>query len=170
MGKAKPTQHLADRALMQLDVEAALDDRLQIHPPPTYDTVPLWVRSLLHDRSQLRHLLGCQPRLRPGVGPIVQTGQALCIVAVHPVAQGLSLHTGMTCCLFARVSLQHQRQSEHPPRRCAIPAALGLLSQIAGTQLQPCDRHGHRPPPSTRLYRHIQRRRAAIGFRTAIGQ
>ena len=132
---------------MQVNVKAALDDHLQIHPPPTHDAVPLRVRSLFDDALQLRHLLKRQPRLRPGMGSIVQTSEALGIVTMNPIAQGLPVHASVTCCLFTPMPLQHQRQSEHPPRRCSIPAAFGLLSQVAGTQLQPHDRHGHRSLP-----------------------
>jgi hypothetical protein len=84
-GEAEPAQDLADRALVQLDVEAGLDQRLQVGPPPAHHAVRFRVRSLLDDLVQLRHLLGREARLAPRPGPVVQAGEPLRVVAVHPV-------------------------------------------------------------------------------------
>jgi hypothetical protein len=71
-GKAEAAQHLAHRTLVQANIEAGLDQRLQVNPSPAYDPVPFRVRSSLHLRRQLGLLLGCQPRLRAGTPPVVE--------------------------------------------------------------------------------------------------
>jgi hypothetical protein len=132
---------------VQVDVKARLDQRLQVDPSPTHNTVPFQVWPLFDHALQRRHLLRRQPRLRPGMGAVVQTGEALGVVAMNPIAQGLSIHTGMLRRLGTRMPFQHECQGKHPPGGCRIAAALGLPPQLAGTQLQSRDRYGHRPLP-----------------------
>ena len=43
------------------------------------------VGTLLHDLPKLRQLLGREPRPGPGMGLVAQAGQALDVVAMHPV-------------------------------------------------------------------------------------
>ena len=59
--KAQSRQISAYRALMKFDAENHLDPTREIHPPPTHDTVSLWVRTVLDPSRQLRHLIGCEP-------------------------------------------------------------------------------------------------------------
>src|SRR6478735_12521774 len=56
--KRGPAQHLADRALVQPDREAGLDQGLQVDPPPAHHAVPVGVRPSLHGGRQLGLLLG----------------------------------------------------------------------------------------------------------------
>jgi hypothetical protein len=100
-GEAEPAQDLADRALVQLDREAGLDQRLEVDPPPADHAVPRRVRSLLDDLFQFPHLLGREPWFRPGMAPVAQAGEPLRVVAMHPVAQGLAVHSGVAGRLLA---------------------------------------------------------------------
>src|SRR3954453_21607030 len=52
-GEAEPAQDLADRALVQPDREAGLDQGLEVDPPPAYDPVPVRVRPPLDGGRQL---------------------------------------------------------------------------------------------------------------------
>jgi hypothetical protein len=105
-GEAEPAQDLADRALVQLDREAGLDPRLEVDPPPADHAIRLRVRSLLDDLFQLHQLLGREPWRRPRMRPVAQPGQALGVVAVDPVAQGLPVHPGMPRRVLARGAFQ----------------------------------------------------------------
>ena len=87
---------------MQPDREAGLDQGLQVDPPPAHHAVPVRVRPPLDGGRQLGLLLGREPRLAPRPGPVVQAGEALGVVAVHPVAQGLPVHAGRPRRLLAR--------------------------------------------------------------------
>ena len=62
---------------MQPDVEAGLDERLQVDPAPAHHPVTLGVRPALHDHRQLGLLRRRQPRLRPSLPPVAQAGEAL---------------------------------------------------------------------------------------------
>src|SRR5689334_3913273 len=153
-GEAEPAQDLADRALAQPDREAGLDQRLEVDPAPPHHAVPVRVRPPLHGGHQLGLLLGRETRLAPRPGPVAQAGEALRVVAVHPVAQGLPVHAGRPRRFLARGPLQHQRQGEHPPRRPRVPAPRHLAPQLAGARLAPGDRDRHpRPPVSASNHR-----------------
>ena len=142
-GEAEPAQQLADRALVQLDVVAGLDQRLQVDPPPADHAVPRRVRSLLDDLFQFPHLLGREARLAPRPGPVVQAGESFRVVTVHPVPQRLSIHPGHPCRRLARAALEHQSQRQHAPRGCRPSATYRLASQLGRAQLPPCHRHCH---------------------------
>ena len=167
--EAEPAQHLADRALVQPDPEAGLDQGLEVDPPPAHHAVPVRVRPPLHDRRQLGPLLRGEARLAPRAPPVVQAGEALGVEAVHPVAQGLPVHAGVPRRFLPRGPLQHHGQGEHPPRRLRIPAPRRLPAQPVGAQLLPRDRDRHpRPPvvgsqpPSNRLSRSRLRARRRV--------
>jgi len=53
---------------------------------------------------------------------------------MNPIAQGLSIPTGMLCRLRARMPFQHQCQGKQPPGGGGSAAALGLPPQLAGTK------------------------------------
>src|SRR5689334_8811883 len=153
-GEAEPAQHLADRALVQPDREAGLDQGPQVDPAPAHHAVPVRVRPPLDGGGQLRFLLGREPRLASRSMTVVQAGEALLVVPMHPVAQGLPVHAGRPRRLLARGPLQHQRQGEHPPRRPRVPAPRRLAPQVAGARLAPGDRDRHpRPPVSASNHR-----------------
>jgi hypothetical protein len=160
-GEAEPAQDLADRALVQPDREAGLDQRPQVDPPPAHHAVPVRVGPALHGRRQLGLLPGREARLAPRPGAIAQAREALGVVAVHPVAQGLPVHAGVPRRFLPRAPLQHQGQGERPSRGRRIPAPLRLAPQPVGARLLPRDRDRHpRPPvvggqpPTNRLRRH----------------
>ena len=140
-------QQLADRALVQLDVVAGLDQCLEVDPSPTHHAVPIRVRSPLHDRRQLGPLLRGEARLAPRPGPVAQAGEPSRVVAMHPVAQGLPVHAGVPRRFLPRGPLQHQGQGQHPPRGRRVPAPPRLAPQFAGAQLAPRDRDRHPGPP-----------------------
>src|SRR3954468_4018432 len=92
--EAEPAQDLADRALVQPDREAGLDQGLQVDPAPAHYAVPVGVRPPLHDGFQLGLLPGREPRPRPGPAPVVEAREALLVVAVHPVPERPPVHAG----------------------------------------------------------------------------
>ena len=144
-GEAQPAQHLADRALVQPDREAGLDQGLEVDPPPPHHAVPLRVRPPLHDVLQLGLLLGRQPRPRPRAAPVAQPGQPLLVVPVHPVAQGLPVHAGVPRRLHPRGALQHEGERQHAARRLRVPAPARLPPRLGRARLLPRDRHRHGP-------------------------
>jgi hypothetical protein len=143
--EAEPAQHLADRALVQPDREAGLDQGPQVGPAPAHHAVPVGVRPPLHGGHQLGLLLGREPRPRPGAASVVQAGEPLGVVAVHPVPQRLPVHAGAPCRRLPRGALQDQRQGQHAACRPRVPAQARLPSQLGRARLLPRDRHRHDP-------------------------
>ena len=85
--KAQSSQIGAYRVLMKFDAENHLDPTCEIHPPPTRDTISLWVRTVLDPSRQLRHLIGCEPQLHPAAMSIAQPLGTLGIITMNPIAQ-----------------------------------------------------------------------------------
>jgi hypothetical protein len=104
-------QQLADRALVQRDVEAGLDQRLEVDPPPAHHAVRLRVRAVVHDLFQLGQLLGREARPAPRPAPVVQAGEPFRVVTMHPVPQRLPVHPGHTRrCVAAQALKGHPFQ------------------------------------------------------------
>ena len=150
--EAEPMQQLADRALVQADREPPLDQGLQVDPAPAHHPVPLRVRPPLHDRRQLGPLLRGEARPAPGPGTVAEAGEALGVVAVHPVTQGLPVHAGRPRRGLARAALQHEGERQHATRRPRVPAPARRPSQLDRAQLLPRDPHRH-GPSADRLHR-----------------
>ena len=105
-----PTERSCSRTAKRASVSAP-----QVDPPPAHHAVAVGVRPALDGRRQLGLLLGRQPRPAPRPGPVAQAGEALGVVAVHPVPERLPVHAGVPRRFLPRGPLQHQRQGEHPP-------------------------------------------------------
>lgn len=129
---------------MQVNAKAALDDHLQVDPPPAHDPIHRRVRPVLDDPRQLGQLLQREPWRGPRMGPVVQPGETLSVVAVYPIAQGLPVHPSVPRRILARMPLEHQRQGKHAPRRLGVTATLRLPPQSARIQLQTRQHHRHR--------------------------
>src|SRR4051794_35130731 len=114
--------------------------------------VPVRVRPALHGRRQLGLLSGREARLASRPGPVAQAGEALGVVAVHPIPERLPVHAGRPRRFLARGPLQHQRQGQHPSRGRRVPAPPGLAPQPDRARLLPRDRHRH-GPSADRLHR-----------------
>ena len=92
-------------------------------------------------RTQSATSLSCAAvnfRRAPRCGRLNRPAKPSRIVAVHPIPQRLPVHTSRTRRLAPTLSLQHQRQRQHPPRCRCIPCALPR-SQIRSRQLRPRD-------------------------------
>jgi hypothetical protein len=128
-------QQLADRALVQRDVEAGLDQRLQVDPPPAHHAVRLRVRAVVHDLFQLGQLLGREARLAPRPGPVVQAGEPVRVVAMHPVPQRLPVHPGRRAASRERPSSTDARASM---RRAAAASRQRTASRRSSAALSSC--------------------------------
>ena len=149
-GETQPVQELADRALVQLDLEAIGDHGLQIDPSPAHHApVLIRIRTILDEPLQFRHLFGRQARLPAPAWPGAQAGKSLGIVAVHPIPQGLPVHPAQPRRLGTRAPLQHQGERQHPTRRRTVPAARRLTAKILRAPLHTHDRYRHQTAPAT---------------------
>jgi hypothetical protein len=102
-------QQLADGPFVHANAELAQDAIPQVHTPPAHHPVPLQVRAGLGPSDQLLFL-----RLRQRWVParrmkIAEPVKSVVILAMHPVAQRLTVHTHRARRLFARGSVQHRR-------------------------------------------------------------
>src|ERR1700727_2075745 len=79
---------------MHLHREAPLDDRLQIRTPPPHHPIVLWIGTRNDQRLQLRLLCVRQPWRTARAATRLQAVDPAVVVAMHPVPQGLSVHSG----------------------------------------------------------------------------
>jgi hypothetical protein len=101
-------------------------------------------RPRANPRGDLGFLSRCQPARRTtAMRTIEQTRNTFGIIAVNPVPQGLSFHPRVACRLLATVTLQQQRDRQHPTCRNSVLRARRRPSQIRGRQLQPNNLHCH---------------------------
>ena len=125
--------------------EPRLDDPHQVDTTPPHHAVLGRIGALPND---LRHRL-LLFRRQPGFGPatrllvVVKTRQAHRVVAVHPIAQGLAIHTAQPCRIRPRCALANHRQGQHPSvdrrRRSTIgiSAARRCLPKRLGRVIRP---------------------------------
>jgi hypothetical protein len=147
--EAQPIQQGADAALVQGDVELGLDLADEIHPAPAVHAVLDRVGTTAHPVGDLAFLfrgeaaLGAEDAVAVG-----QAGQALIVIAMHPVAQCLAVHAGGLGRLGARGALEDKRQGQHAARCGDIlgaadsPAKPGCIKVGPGDADRCC--HGNR--------------------------
>ena len=139
--KAEAMQQIADRAFGQRYPEFPLDFGRQVDAPPANHPIFGEVRAGPHPLPQ--HCRLCRRQLPTGAGrsSVRQTRQPFCVVAVHPIAQGLPVHTATLRSLFARTAVKHQRQRQHPPGRRGILTPRRRPPQPRCIQIRPGDRY-----------------------------
>ncbi len=92
MGEAKPLENLADAALMVGDTKARPDYVGQVDTSPAHNPVMLRIGALQNDLREFIQLAGRQSALGAFRPLIDETPRAMCVEAVNPIAQGLTVH------------------------------------------------------------------------------
>jgi len=138
---AELRQHLADRTFVQCDPEAPLEFVAQIDSPPAHYPMTSRIGTRLDQRGQISLLFGRQLRLGTRGLAIVQAAQALGVVAMNPVPQGLAVHAAGLGRRLAIHPVKHHRNSQHSPRRRSVLLAAGRRTKLRCRQIKPCDRN-----------------------------
>ncbi len=143
--EVQPRQKLTDRAFVHGHAELPADLVAQIHQAPAHELAFLR-GTVLHPAGNRRLLCGRQlARWAARIGLVRQTGEPGLVVAMHPVTQRLPVHPGGLGGLRPAPALQHQRQSQHAPRRRRILAPRSRSAKPARVQIHPRDRYRHHP-------------------------
>src|SRR5450830_1724119 len=138
---AELRQNLADRAFVQRDAEAPLQLVAQIHAPPAHHPVTSRVGARLDQPGQHRLLFGREFRLGTRWRQIVQPGQALGVVAMHPIPQGLPIHAAGFGRRLAIRPVEHQRKRQYPPRCCPVLLPARSRPESRCRHIKPSDRN-----------------------------
>jgi len=97
VAEAHRLQHPADAAFVQEHKKPIQDTAPEVQQAPTHHTVFYEARTLADPGRQLFFLLPVQLGLRTTRMRLVrQTGHTVFIVAMHPIAQRLPIHSGRT--------------------------------------------------------------------------
>jgi len=149
-GQTELAKPFADRAFMHVHRPSTGDFGLQVHAPPADHLVDRRIRTLDNQFVQLGLLVLGQKWLPAWAFARLQALDAGRIVAMHPVAKGLSIHAVESRRLAARATVQDQRQSEHTPDLCAVGASAGQRPKLRTRMIRSCDldRRAHIVPPS----------------------
>src|SRR6516165_11418177 len=166
VGKAKLLEGTANRHLVEIDIEAFLDDAPEVHASPTHDAISGGIGAGFHDPPQFLLLLSRQFGYRPGSFAIDEPRGALRVEAMRPVAQRLPVHGSNLGGGLAAHPVENGRQRQKPPRLICIPRPLRQLPQFARTEVR-AQWHccAHRPPrESFPLKRHGIKRPAVMEY------
>jgi hypothetical protein len=131
-----------------LDVEAVFDDRLEVDAAPAHDFVLVDVGAFGNQGIEFLKLRFAQLRWPSRPRLVAQAIEALRIIAMHPVAQGLTLHPAGARRLVPRSSVNHHRDRQQPARLPCVLASPRLPAQIRRRKLIPLNRQYH-PAPSS---------------------
>src|SRR6516225_1877943 len=93
IGKAEFLQNAPDTDLPEIDAKPLLDDASQVDAAPTHHAVFHRIRASHDYRAQLLLLRLCQLRRPPRRGRVEETIGPFRVVGMHPVAQGLTIHS-----------------------------------------------------------------------------
>src|SRR3978361_161378 len=138
---AQAAQQLAHCALVQRHRETRLDLRPQVHAAPPDHAVRLQVRPSQDQALQFPHLLSRQRRRAALVADIAQARNAVCVVAVNPVPQGLPVHAASLGRQGSWLPVQHHRQRQQPAGLLGIGRPRCRRTKPCAVQLRPRDRN-----------------------------
>ncbi len=176
--QAQPPQQLAHRALVHLNLEPGLDPRLQVHTPPPDHAVLRKVRPDQDQGLQLLQLLAAQRRRAAAAGHVPQALNAVRVVAVDLVAQGLAVHPARLRRKQPGVPVQHHCQGQQPPRLPGVRRPRRRRAKPRAVQVAPRDRNrchathpesntGHRDSHPKQLGNLLESKLSAVGITLA---
>jgi hypothetical protein len=133
-------------ALAVAHAEAALDQGAQVAGPPGDTAVALQLRAPEDQRLEGRLLTLIECTRAAGAGPVPQALDALGIVAVDPVAEGLPGHAGEPCRFLPRQAVkrvgEREQASADAPVALAASEAAQLCRVAVGADRQGCGHGG----------------------------
>ena len=140
--EVETAEQLADRPLGQPDPVALRDLARQIDPPPAHHAMLRKARALPNQFSHLPRLLSRKTRPRAWSRSVGKSRQALRIVAVNPIAQGLPIHPA------GRRRLDRDLPSITSASANIRRAALASAARAAATAPPSNPSGSPQPPPS----------------------
>jgi hypothetical protein len=123
-------QQLADAAFVIPRTKVRLQPRLQIAAAPTHNAISRKIRSGLNKRLERHQLLGRQLRLTPRAATVRQARKAFGVVMMHPIPQGLPVHTAPFCRRRPGLSFQHHGDRQQTPDHRTIAAPRRLTAKL----------------------------------------
>jgi hypothetical protein len=150
-GEVQFVQQPVGAGQRQLDLEAALDHRPHVVPPPRHHAILLRIRAGQHPSPDLRPLRGVELAPPARARPVVQRGRAAVAFARQPAVQGGAAHPGGPRRLVDRHAGAYvgDRQQPDPLARVALHARQGAQLRRL---LHPVLPHRRRNQRSTSRY------------------
>jgi hypothetical protein len=146
MRKAELLEGTANRYLVEIDIEAFLDDASEVDAAPPHHAIAGGIRSGFHDPLQLLFLLGRQFRAGTGSLGVDQPLGTPLVVPMRPVAQRLPIHRSNLGGGLTAHPVEHRRQRQQAPRLICILRPLRQHPQLARTEVRAQSyRRAHRP-------------------------
>src|SRR5215468_10036812 len=130
IGKAEFLQKAPDTDLPKIDAKPLLDDAFKVDAAPTHHAVFQRIRASHDYRAQLLLLRHRQLRRPPRRGRIDETIRPFRVVGMHPVAQGLTIHSPDPSRSPAALPVQNRSQGQQPTRLIGILRRARTLAQI----------------------------------------
>ena len=138
--EAHPLQNVAHATLGQLHAPLRCDHPRQVHSSPAQHAVLDRIGSVPHPIGDFRFLLRRQQRLGSDVADLVgQASKARFVIAMHPVAQRLTVHAARLGGVRARRAIKDHSEREHSPCGSHILATACLSPKPGRVKAQPCN-------------------------------
>jgi hypothetical protein len=128
-------QYLSNRMLMQTDAKAPLDLIAQVDASPANDFMTRGVGAGLDQRRHLRALRWGQLSPATAAMTVAQPRQTFSIVAMHPIAQCLTVHPAESRRARAIMPFKNERKRQDPPRRRPVLLARRCLTMTCRRQI-----------------------------------
>jgi hypothetical protein len=147
--EVQPSNNPRHRRRMIADAPAPQHQRCQIVERVGRDAVGLGIGAVEDRLRQLGLASRVELARAPGLGTIVEPGQAVLVVALDRIAQRLVGHPLQPCRLLAIIAVERIGNGPHPHRRPALllvaRAATKLGRRPRGADLDAVHRHGCLP-------------------------
>ena len=137
----QPPQYFTDAANVKCHLEARLDPLTQVDTAPAYHPVFRQIGAFLAPGIDLYLLLAAERSWTPGVCGIGQTGQAVFIVPMHPIAQCLQIHRTGPCRDGSGMAIHHHREGQQPSGNAGIFRPSRFRPEVRGCQIAAGDRY-----------------------------
>jgi hypothetical protein len=136
MRKTELLEDAANRYLVEIDIEAFLDDASKVDASPPHHAIDGGIGAGFQDPLQLLFLLRRQFRAWAGSLAVDQPLGTLLVVPVRSVPQRLPIHCANLGGDLTAHPVEHLRQRQQPPRLICILCPFRQHPQFASTQIR----------------------------------
>ena len=136
VGEAQGRKQFRDGPLAIDHLETFLDQPLQIHPPPTHNTINLRVGADLHNLSQRLQLRFAEAALALWASTINLTIGTQIVEPMNSITQSLTIHPADFRSLPTAHPVIHRRQGQQTAGLASIGTSFAKLAKLKGIEIR----------------------------------
>src|SRR5271163_4457868 len=132
---------------MQIDAKSTRDAVAQVDTTKPHHAITGKIGTFFYPGSNLLFFGLGQARRTAAPGAVGQPYKPRLVIAMNPVAQGLSIHAAGLRSSFATIAIQHHGNRQNAPRLLAVRGAPGRSPKFNQRQIRPCNRYRNHATP-----------------------